>query len=103
LTGVDAYQTSKISENPCLEESNPTGRAMMGKQPSNEAVILYFIGWYTADIYIEKALKARGAPKWVQGTYRVVSDALRAGTVQNNQYWHTDIWNDPQLNHTMCN
>lgn len=102
LTTIDAVQTSEIRKNPCLEENDVFGQPMMGKQPSDKSIAVYFISWFVVNMYIEDALKGRGAPKWVRSTYRIVSDALLIGRLQRNQYWVTDVWNDPAIDHHIC-
>ena len=102
LTAIDAGQTSQIRGNSCLEEMNPIGRAVMGKNPSNESILLYFVGGFMLESYLEQYLKDHGAPKWLRRGFHIMNGTLRIGAIQNNQYWLTDVWNDPAIDHHRC-
>ena len=82
---IDTAQTMQIAKNPeCYHEKNPITRSLIGKHPSEEAVVAWGIGMAVAHYQVTRLLTRYEAPRWVQWGWQAVSIGSTGAAVVNN-------------------
>jgi hypothetical protein len=66
LHAVDVAQTLEAARDPCYQESAWVTRQLIGRQPSDGAVLAWGAGTAVLHAWISSELESRGAPAWVQ-------------------------------------
>lgn len=80
---IDAAQTMSLNSDPCLEEINPMTRTLIGKEPSDEEVIAWYIGTAVGHYFIGQALDRWWNEK-AGNTWRAITVGAVGYTVVNN-------------------
>lgn len=80
---ADAYQTSQIQDHDDIEEVDIIGRPVMGRNPSNGAVVGYFAAMIGLDVAIANALPSTWRKVYLSGrtalNIKVVHDNAQLG------------------------
>jgi len=96
---IDAVQTSQAGNDPCIEETGVVYRAALGAQPDTSQVIAFSVAAAWLHHTVTVGLVDRGAPDWMIWAWRGVSYTTKAGALRQNQYYMTDVYNDPAIVH----
>ncbi|MFU8813711.1 MAG: hypothetical protein ACNA7W_00080 [Pseudomonadales bacterium] len=66
LHAVDVLQTLEAARDPCYKEDAWLTQRLIGKQPSDAAVLAWGAGSAVFHAWVTHTLDQRGAPSWVQ-------------------------------------
>ena len=85
LHAADVAQTLQIARNPdCFYEKDPVTSRLIGKHPSQGAVLAWGAGTAAAHAIVTHELEKHDAPRWVRRTWQAVTIGGKAQVVGAN-------------------
>jgi hypothetical protein len=84
LHAVDVAQTLSAARDPCYRENAWLTRQLIGRQPSDTAVLAWGVGTAVFHAWLSHEMEARGAPTWVRMAWELGTLGQTAYAIGSN-------------------